>query len=124
VSAPSVTSAQLDQTAVVNAIAHSTGIASLVASVYGVFGYLPIIITCVAGVFAAGSYAVTLWESITIQQWVAHKTMARRHRKMARLRRKQEILAAKISALDTIKAAQVEARNMVVDAQAKSSGDH
>lgn len=106
----------------VNALAHSTAIASLATTLAGMFGYLPLIITCIAGVFAACAYAVTIWESVTIQQAWSRWAFNRRAKKIAKLRSRQAILAAKLTALETVKTAQVAAKNMISDAQIKEAG--
>lgn len=105
-----------------NALAHSTAIATLAANLAGMLGYLPLLITCIAGVFAAGSYAVTMWESVTIQQAFSRWTFNRRAKKIARLRSRQTILATKLSALEQIKNAQNEAKTMISDAHIKEQG--
>lgn len=110
------------ESAGLNALAHSTAIASLTATLAGMLGYLPLIITCIAGIFAASSYAVTIWESVTIQQALSRWTFNRRAKKIAKLRSRQAILAAKLNALETIKNAQNEAKTMITDAQNKEQG--
>lgn len=97
-------------------VAHSAGLATFAMSLVGVFGYLPIVITCVAGVLAAGSYAVTFWESTTIQRWVSRRSLRRRQKKIEKLRRKQLILTARLQSLDVIDEANATAKQMMTDA--------
>ena len=89
-------------------------------SVAGVIGYLPVIITCVAGVLAACMYAVTLWESKTVQHWMNNRRQIKMAKKVARLKAKQKVLEAELTAVEKVRLARHEARELVESAKSEA----
>ena len=89
-------------------------------SVAGVIGYLPVFITCIAGILAACMYAVTLWESKTVQHWMNNRRMLKKAKKVARLKAKQKILEAELIAVEKVRVARHEAREIVESAKSEA----
>lgn len=100
---------------------HATSVSLFGVSIAGVIGYLPVIITCIAGALAACMYAVTLWESKTVQHWIANRRMLSRAKKVARLKAKQKVLVAELEAMETLRQARTEAREIVEVAKSEAA---
>src|SRR5579859_3396992 len=101
----------------VSTVAHSTGLIGIVTTVVGAFGYLPVVITCIAGVFAAISYAITVYESVTIQTWLTQHRLQRKTRKLNKLRQQQIRLTAKVAALEVVAQASRDAKQIIADSE-------
>ena len=92
---------------------HFTGVSLFGISIAGIVGYFPIIVTCIAGALAAIMYSITIWESKTVQHWIANRRMIWKARKVARLKAKQKVLVAQLEAVEKVRVARHEARDIV-----------
>jgi hypothetical protein len=105
----------------ITASLHATTVGLFGASVAGVLGYLPVVITSLAGVAALIMYCITIWESRPVQAWVANRASARRTRKLAKLKAKQKILLAQIEAVEKLRVAKAEVRELMETAKSEAA---
>lgn len=80
------------------------------------WAWLPQLIGAIGGVFGAIFYAVQLYESRTFQHWKNNFLLKHRARKLARLQARAVVTAAQIAALEKIRLARREARELVEEA--------
>lgn len=90
------------------------GTFAVVGTILGWFPYI-------AAVAAFLWYVVQLWESRTVQHWWVNRQMVRRLRKIARLKEREKIIAAQLIALQTVRAAQKEAKALIEDAAVQAT---
>lgn len=95
----------------------ATSIAGAWGAFSGLLGSVPIFIAACAGIAAIVSYTFNTLDSPSFQRRVARWTMARKQRQLAKLRKQQVVLTAKLLALDTIEHAHDAAKKLVSDAQ-------
>lgn len=79
------------------------------AIVAAALGYLP----AVAAGVALFWYLIQIWESRTVQHWLANRQMVRKAKKIARLRAKEKVISAQLEALESIRQAKADARDRV-----------
>lgn len=91
--------------------------ASYAAVLASFAGWLP----PVASIFAIVVCLITIYESRTFTRWWANHIRCQRAKKLARLRAKEKLVIAEIMALETKRAAKVEASEMVLDAAATAA---
>lgn len=82
-----------------------------------ILGWLPYIAAFAAFVW----YVIQIWESRTIQHWWANRQMLRRARKIAQLKAHEKIIAAQLLALQTVRAARKEAKEIVTEAAVEAT---
>jgi hypothetical protein len=102
-------------------LTHATTAGMLMSSIFGLLGYLPIVITSCAGFMALLVYLITFWESQTVRNWVETRQARKRARKIARLQAKQKVLVAELEAIEKLRAAKVEAREKVQTAKSEAA---
>lgn len=84
-------------------------VVSTFAIIGTIVGWLPYIAAFAAFVW----YIIQIWESRTIQHWHNNRKMARRARKVAKLRAREKVISAQLAALQTVQAAKQVAKDMV-----------
>jgi hypothetical protein len=89
-------------------------------SIVGIIGYLPIFITSIAGILACCMYAVTFYESKTVQHWLNNRRQLKMAKKVAKLKAKQKILEAELVAVEKVRMARSEARELVESAKSEA----
>jgi hypothetical protein len=88
-------------------------IVSAGAIVASFLGYVPLI----AALFALVWYMIQIWESRTVQHWWRNRQMVKKAKKVARLKAKEKVIVAQLLALETLRQARVNARDMVETAK-------
>ena len=87
-------------------------------AIIGTFiGWFPYIAAFAAFVW----YVIQIWESRTIQHWWTNRRMIQKARKIAKLKAKEKVIAAKLLALQTVRAAQKEAKAIVTEATVEAT---
>lgn len=80
-------------------------------------GYIPYILALLPAVY----YCILIWESKTVQEWVAKRRARKAERTLAKLKAKTMVVSAQIDAAADVKVAQVQAAakvdNAAVDAK-------
>lgn len=94
----------------VDFVAASTLFASIV-------DWLPKVLGTVGGTLSILWFVVQLWESKTVQNSLSAWRIRRKSRRLSRLQAKAKILAAKIAAVETVRAARVVATELVAQAK-------
>lgn len=97
---------------------HAVGLGGLGTASAGVLANLPVYITVFAAIVASVSYAVTIWESTTIQYWVAKWKQRRQARKMLKLKSRQRVVNAQIEAMERVQQVKTETHEQVQVAKA------
>ena len=87
-------------------------IAGTFAVIGTIVGWLPYFAALVAFLW----YVIQLWESRTVQYWWNSRQMARRLRKIAKLKAREKIITARLIGLQTVHAAREEARTVAASA--------
>lgn len=80
------------------------------------WAWLPQLTGAIGGVLGAAYYVIQLYESRTFQHWKNNWLMKRRARKLARLRARLIVTTAQIKAIEKIRVARREARELVAEA--------
>lgn len=98
-------------------IRHIVDTLSAGAIIGALIGVLPAI--AAAGAFVW--YLIQIYESRTVQHWLANRKMVQRARKLAKLRAQEKMVLAQIEALATVKTAERAARAKVADAATEAA---
>lgn len=93
---------------------------SVVAAIMNV---LPPIIGLIAAIAGAIYYCICVWESRTVQHAVNNWLMRTRARKVLRLKAKAKLVSAQLVALETVRVAKREARELVEEARVEAAAD-
>jgi hypothetical protein len=95
------------------AVPHIASVGALVATA---FGYLPVIVALIPAIY----YLILIYESKTVQDWVARRREAKRIKQLAKLQAQALVVNAQIEAAAEVKTARVFAAakvdNAAVDA--------
>lgn len=82
------------------------------AVIGSILGWLPYVAALAAFIW----YVIQIWESRTIQYWWGTRQLIRRTRRIAKLKAKEKVIAAKLLALQTVLIAHKEAKTLVAGA--------
>jgi hypothetical protein len=102
---------------IMSSMGHAVGVSLFSASVVGLFGYLPIVITSAAGVMAFIVYTLTVLDHPRYRAWIDTRQKRRQARKLAKFKAKQAVLVAKIEAVEKLRVARTEAKELVEGAR-------
>lgn len=83
------------------------------------FGYLP----AIASVLSIIWFGIQIYESRTFTHWKNNWIMKHKAKKIARLKAKEKVLAAQILAIETVRAAKVEASLQETEAKTEATLD-
>jgi hypothetical protein len=96
---------------------HAAGVGLLGTSIAGLLGYVPIVITTVAGIMAIIMYTLTVLDHPRYRAWVETRQKRRQARRIAKLKAKQAVLVAKLEAVERMRVARTEAKEIVEGAK-------
>jgi len=94
-------------------LGHSAAIGSVTAAY---FGWLPPLAAGIAAFLGAIYWALSVYETRTVQNWRVRFIQRRREKKLARLRAEEKCVIAQITALEKLRADKVEAKELVATA--------
>jgi hypothetical protein len=95
-----------------------TGHAVSLAALAAVFaGLLPAIAAAASAIW----FAVQIYESRTFQHWNRNRQMRSRAKKLARLRAREKITLAQIAAIERVRHARSDAKDIVAEAKAAAA---
>lgn len=97
-------------------VGHTVDTISALAIVGSLLGYLP----ALAAVAAIAWYAIQIYESRTVQHWLANRRMMHAAKELIRLRAKQKVIHAEIVAAEKVRAAKAQANETVQQAKAEA----
>lgn len=91
-------------------LSHVVGHAVSVGAIAGsAWGFLPVFAALVALIW----YLIQIWESRTVQHYVANRRMVHRQRRINKLRAKEKVILAKLEAMEVVRSARAAAREKV-----------
>lgn len=97
------------------------GGAAFLALLGKLFSFLGDGITYAGALAALIWFCIQIWRSREIQHWWNNRREVYRAKKLVRLRAKETVLVAKIAALAKVRAARVEARDLVESAKIEAA---
>lgn len=105
----------LDQ---ISPIGHGAAASTLVGTLLGV---LPTTVAVVGSLLGIVWFLICIKESRTYVHWKANVQMKHRARKLAKLKAREKVVLAEIVALEHLRSARVEAREIVATAKADAA---
>lgn len=94
---------------------------AIVALILAWSGYLAPLLTALATVASLVWFAICIWESSTIQHWKNNLIMRHRARKLARLKARELKVQASITAIELLRSARTDAKEVVAAAAADAA---